>query len=296
MQRNHLYHLFFVLVVLFSVAVGGAREPALRKPEPLPLVSQKVNQSEKTALTASIETALTASAPLPPPEISAASALVKSLFSKEAVFNSHPNKQWPAASLTKLMTAVVALDRIPPQSQIPMSYKAVATEGAAGNFIVGKNYSRDDVLKSLLVYSSNDAAAALAEFYDHDQDLGGRSGGFVEEMNAKAASLGMYNTRFFDPHGLSPLNQSTANDLERLVHHIFNIRPEIFSWTRIRDGNTHPFVSRENFIGGKTGFLNEAGGNLITLVDDRGRFLVIIVLGSENRAGDTENLYKHYAQ
>lgn len=294
-NKNHLYNLFFTLVVLFAVIFGGIREPESKKiePTPLPLVQSKTVSAEKTTLTASLETNFIV--PTPPPEISADSALVKELFAKEAIFDFNPNKQWSAASLTKLMTAVVTLDKIAFGEKVYVSKKAIDTEGPAGYLIPGY-YDRDYLLKAMLVYSSNDAAAALAEYYDKSEEAGGQAGSFVEEMNTKAASLGMYNTRYFDHHGLSPLNQSTANDLEKLIHHVFNIRPEIFEWTRIQDGNTHPFVKWENFVGGKTGFLDESNGNLITLFNNRGRLLLIIVLGSEDRAKDTEALYKRYTQ
>lgn len=331
MPKNHLRNLLFVLVVLFAVMFGGIREPAPEKTEAVTF-SEPVEQN--TNLTASVEAVVTPAPeeieeetiaatpeggeprpedgrevpeiqettfmlPVAAPGISAASALVKELFRDEPIFDLHPNKEWPTASLAKLMTAVVALDKIPSDSKITVSQEAVATEGVAGYLVIGDSYDRDHLLQALLVYSSNDAAAALAEYYNKSLDADPTNEiqtPFIVEMNRKAASLGMYNTQYFDPHGLSPDNQSTVNDLEKLVHHIFNLRPEIFGWTRIQDGNTHPFVEWENFIGGKTGFLDEANGNLITLFNDRGRLLIILVLGSEDRASDTEVLYNTYSQ
>jgi len=311
MKKNHQINLLFTLVVLFAVMFGGIREPAPEKPE----VAHLEPVEEVVNLTASVESMITeeeepveiqeAKFMIPPPPlamppaISAASALVKELFKNELLFDLHPNKEWPTASLAKLMTAVVSLDKIPSDSKISISYEAVATEGVAGYLVIGENYNRDKLLEALLIYSSNDAAAALAEHYNNTLEADPTNevqNPFVIEMNRKALSLGMYNTKFVDPHGLSPDNQSTANDLEKLVHHIFNLRPEIFAWTRIRDGNTHPFATWDNFVGGKTGFLDEANGNLITLFNDNGRPLIIIVLGSEDRAKDTENLYFQHIQ
>lgn len=293
-MSHRIQSIIFTLIVLLAVLWGGARES--------PPVRQLMDGSAEKILEQKSETAnLTASADLvyefviPPPPISAAAALVKNLFGSTPLFVRNPHQQWPAASLTKLMTAVVAADKIPADAEIIASSGAIAAEGAAGNFAVGGRYRLEEILKALLVYSSNDAAAMLAEYYD--RQVGG-IGSFVEEMNRKAVSLGMYSTRYFDPHGLSPLNQSTAGDLEKLAHHIFNLRPEIFTITREREGNTHPFANFDNFLGGKTGFIDEANGNLVSLfnssVDGQVGPLLIIVLGSEDRMKDTEELYRRY--
>lgn len=296
--------IIFTLIVLAAALWGGAREgspaPAALSESVPTASSEPIGDSETANLMASVDSVDSVAVyefaiPLPP--ISAATASVKYLFEPAPLFTRNIHQQWPIASLTKLMTAVVAEDKIPADAEIIASGEAVATEGAAGNFAVGGRYRPEEVLKALLVYSSNDAAAMLAEHYDRQT---GEAGSFVEEMNQKAVSLGMYSTRYFDPHGLSPLNQSTAGDLGKLVHHIFNLRPEIFAVTRERDGNTHPFVNFDNFLGGKTGFIDEANGNLISLFNppagEKSGPLLIIVLGSEDRARDTEELYQRYAK
>ena len=113
-------------------------------------------------------------------------------------------------------------------------------------------------------------------------------------MNLKASELQMRSTRFFDPSGLSPLNQSTLENLEKLISYIYNRHPKIFSITSEKEGNIHPFSNQENFIGGKTGFIDEANGNLISLFNYQGRPLLIIVLGSEDRYLDTLALYNRF--
>ncbi len=283
MSQDKINSLIFMLVVLFSVLVGGVRRGG---PDEIALESR----TEKTALTAAASNAITETVapPVAPPAISAAAAVVKDLYNLEPIYALNPAQQWPVASITKLMTAAVAMDKMPAEERITVSQAAVATEGGAGNLIVGQSYSRDELLSVLLVVSSNDAAAALAEHHGQEN--------FIEAMNERAVALGMYNTRFFDPTGLSPLNQSMAGDLEKLVKYIFHVRPEIFALTRQKEGNIHPFVGRENFIGGKTGFIDEASGNLISLFNHNGRPLLIIVLGSEDRAKDTELLYNVFAQ
>jgi D-alanyl-D-alanine carboxypeptidase len=206
--------------------------------------------------------------------------------------------RWPVASLTKLMTALVVIEKTDLNSEITMSDNAVNQDGAIGDFKAGEKYKAEDLLKAALVLSSNDAATALAETLRIDN--------FVSEMNKKALELGMESTKFVDPTGLSYLNQSTANDLAKLVNYIYFDRPEILkittekkiSITELNSGKAKSFYSINefagelNFIGGKTGFINESRGNLISVFkDDSGRGpILIIVLGSDDRFGDTKIL------
>lgn len=284
-DRNKIYSLALTLIVLVFALAG--RVPSGSSDE----VVYDSRPVEATSLTASIKETITVPDQpdaLPPPSISAISALVTYINSNDALFSLNPNQQWPVASLTKLMAAVVATENISGESRIKVSVEAVATEGVAGSLEAGRSYARDELLRALLKVSSNDAAAALAEYTG--------TGEFVRQMNGRAISIGMYNTRYFDPHGLSALNQSMASDLRKLAVYIFNKHPDIFSITREKNGNSHPFAGKDNFIGGKTGFIDEASGNLVSLFNYQGRPLLIIVLGSEDRAADTEILYKHFAQ
>ncbi len=291
-DQNKVYSLVFSLVVLVSVLIGNARRGSsdevvyTDRPEQTSIVaSAQVRQLAEIAPVVG-KPAGEASLPETPPAITASSAAVLYIDNNETLFSNNPNQQWPVASLTKLMTAVIAAETINEHGSIRVSQRAVDTEGAAGNLVAGKIYSRDELLHALLKVSSNDAAEALAEY-------GGREE-FIEMMNQKAVSLGMYNTRYFDPSGLSALNQSMASDLEKLVIYIFNHHPDIFAITREREGNIHPFAKQENFIGGKTGFIDEASGNLISLFRYQNRPLLIIVLGSDDRAKDTKLLYDRF--
>jgi len=209
---------------------------------------------------------------------------------------------WPVASLTKLMTALVAIEKIDLNTEIKLSEKVVEVEaeGIIRNFKADEIYKASDLLKAMLVVSSNGAAEALAESYGEQN--------FISAMNQKAAELGMNDTKYFDSTGLNSQNQSTANDLAKLVNYIyFNFNhPEILnitqqktiSITELNSGQTksfnsmNEFAGQPNFLGGKTGFIDESKGNLISLFQDpdgRGPIL-IIVLGSEDRFGDTRKL------
>lgn len=229
------------------------------------------------------------------------SAIAVGVFSldgeKQYVLNSE--KKWPVASLTKLMTALVVSDGLPDSKRVVIKKDHVdLTDGAAyGSVIVDEEYTVSDLKKALLLVSSNVAAEALAHEY-------GR-GKFIELMNEYASQIGMENTYFADPTGLSVRNQSTIGDMAKLVLFIYKNEPEIFKITKQANGiiydwrtgsirslsNINKFVDRSDFIGGKTGTTPESVGNLISVfstgsLDGR----IIVVLGSEDRFEETKNL------
>ncbi len=280
-HRHNLISLLLVAIVLVGSWVASDRgrlatpESVVQSPE-----SEVVNQ--QTALVLDSINPVTL-----PPSVSAVAALVKDLSNGAELFTSAPEKQWSLASLVKLMTAVVAIENLADDQLLTVSRSAVATEGAAGFLVAGKKYSLAELLRSMLVFSSNDAAVVVAENYGKDQ--------FIVKMNSKAVELGMKNTRFFDPSGLSALNQSTAEDLALLMRYIFRDRPQILAITREAiDGATHPFAGQPDFMGGKTGFIDEAGGNLISLFNYQGRPMLIIILGSSQREADTKILHEWF--
>jgi D-alanyl-D-alanine endopeptidase (penicillin-binding protein 7) len=295
MRSNNLNNLLFALVVLMAVLFGGIKEESKEE-------RTFESRTEATSVLANPKIASSVHTIVLPTNISAVAALVKKLSLAEPLFSLNENYQWPIASITKLMTAVVASENIPPDAKIKFSAMAIAAEGDAGNFLVDGVYELSEVLGALLKASSNDAGVALAEHYDinHKQrepiTNDTNEGWFVEAMNRKAKQLKTKNTRFFDPTGLSPLNQSALEDLEKLVIYIYQNHPEIFSTTREKEGNTHPFAGWPDFIGGKTGFIDEANGNLISLFNHEGQPLLIIVLGSEDRYSDTLQLYNRFTQ
>lgn len=264
------------------------------------------------------------SAPAPvvhePLVVSAAGAYAQDLLNQTEFVAHNAAARWPIASITKLMTAVVAFEKIGAHKIVTMTATStIGTEGLAGEFSEGEEVSVLDLVKAALVVSSNDAAAALAEFYFTDA--------FVAEMNRKAVSLGMVYTTFHDPIGLSPLNQATATDLAKLARYIFYTHPDIFIMSRqpeiiITDQksgrqrtlrNINLLAGREDFIGGKTGYIDEAaapseqgaplessgkGGNLLSLFEYRGRPFLIVVFGADDRYVETERILKeitHYS-
>jgi D-alanyl-D-alanine carboxypeptidase len=221
----------------------------------------------------------------------AQAVLVSDLDNNTDLISYNINKRWPLASITKLMTAVLAFEEIGGRKEILISETAVAAEGDSGKLKVGELYKIDDLINLMLITSSNDAAAALAEFYAFG------SQNFVKLMNKKAAELGMNQTVFFDPAGLSPLNQSTVNDIQKLMKYIEESHPEILVSTRPTDfkgfKNINPFAGQANFLGGKTGYLEEAKENLASLFSLNEQRILIVVLGAENRLKQTQEIISY---
>ncbi len=222
------------------------------------------------------------------PTIASQAVLVANLGTGEEYFASEPMRRWPIASLTKLMTAGVVTDTLDLDSiTVPI-----------GN----GTYNGTDAFKMMLIASSNDAAEALASVSDRDA--------FIARMNARAAEWGMHDTHFTDPTGLSSTNQSTARDLLVLAQHIRRDYSAIFSTTR-RDRttvrnmttkasetvrSTNLFAGKSEFVGGKTGYIEEAIGNLLSVFSRSGEQIFIVTLGTADRFGETERIYQWFTE
>ncbi len=220
------------------------------------------------------------------------------------LYSFRADKRWPIASITKLMTAVVA-DKLYLSSSstaefeiIKITQEMVATEGNSGGLRAGETFRADDLIKAMMLVSSNDAGAALAMYYGEEA--------FVREMNTLARELGMTDTTFVDSTGLSVQNLSTIEDLRRLAKYVWEEQSYIFNISQRASDTIHDrtsglgkrlvsindFAGREDFLGGKTGSTPEAEGNLLSLFEVPGRAgpVVIIVLGTEDRFGETESI------
>lgn len=228
-----------------------------------------------------------------PISIQASLYLIGDIDSEANITEFNARKRWPIASLTKLMTAAVVLEHIPKDGKIEISDAAIATEGVSGGLTKGEVMTRDDLLRAITMVSSNDAASAVAEHLGREK--------FMALMNSKAVSLGMTNTYFREPTGLSPLNQSTANDLKLLARYIYRSHPEILVLSRLENANItdiktgkvislkniNALVGRADFIGGKTGYTNDSGENLISLFARAQKIVVVIVLDATDRYRET---------
>jgi len=224
--------------------------------------------------------------------------LVSQSGQNSKLFQKNLNYRWPIASVTKLMTAIVTIDNIDLKTQIEITQDVKDAVGEYGNFSVGSKYSTLDMIKSGMVFSSNDATFALSKYLGQDK--------FIQKMNDKAKEIGMSQTSFYEPSGLSYLNQSTIYDLETLLNFIYNKYPSILEFTRQKTvsikeltsgkskiyNNINQFAGRKEFVGGKTGYIDQSGGNLVTLFQKNGKLSFIGVLGSQDRFADVDRLFK----
>lgn len=226
------------------------------------------------------------------PALSSASALVIDQSSGTVLYEKNADAQVPIASITKLMTAMVVLDAIPDLNEtLTIGYDEVElTKGNRSRLGVGTQLSREEMLRLALMASENRAAAVLSRYYP-----GGRER-FIAAMNRKAAALGLRDTHFEDPTGLTAENVSSARDLTKLVAaaHRYPLIRE-FSTTpdyQVNVGgriqafhNTNRLVKNEDWEIGlsKTGFINEAGKCLVMQAWFNNKPLIIILLDSWGR-------------
>lgn len=216
------------------------------------------------------------------------------------VYSKNPDRRIPPASLTKLLTAYVALDYIEDNqlsldSYVSIDGQALASSMPADASRVGIQNSWElnyrDLLRATLIVSGNDASYALAfSTYGYER--------FIEEMNATAADLGMTDSSFVEPSGYSELNVTTAQDMALLIDNYvlrFSQTLEEFSasetLTLSRVSSDQLFRSRnrnglvlddERFVGLKTGFINESGYHLAARAHlDNGMVLNTLVMGIE---------------
>lgn len=231
-----------------------------------------------------------------------ASALVLDQSSGQALVEKQPDVVTPIASISKLMTAMVVLDaKLDLQEVISIGDEDVDTlKGTRSRLPVGTTMTRETAMLLALMSSENRAAHALGRHYP------GGMAAFVQAMNRKAQALGMYNSRFDEPTGLSSNNVSTAHDLARMVTAAARY-PEIRQYSttaearvdlngRLRDfHNTNALVRSDNWEIGvsKTGYISEAGRCLVMQARVADKPVVIVLLdsnGKMTRVGDANRI------
>ena len=228
------------------------------------------------------------------PRLHSTHAMVVDAATQEVLLDKDGETAAPIASVTKLLTAMVALDANPDLGEtLSVTNSDVDTiKHSRSRVSVGTELSREDMLHLALMSSENRAASALSRHY-----AGGQSA-FVSAMNAKARSLGMTGTRVEDPTGLSPNNQASARDLVRMVLAAEQYRPikqfTTASSYKISFGqkmmaykNTNPLVGRREWDIGlsKTGYTKEAGRCIVMKLAAAGKNFVVVLLGSESASG-----------
>lgn len=237
-----------------------------------------------------------------PLDLKSSVALVVDQDTKEVLLSKNDHAVLPIASLTKLMTGLLVSEaKLPMDEHITITQDDVDTEKHSSSRLrVGATLTRGEMMHLALMSSENRAAHALGRTYP------GGLQAFVRQMNAKAKLLGMTDTRYVEPTGLSSSNQSSAHDLAVLVN-VAHADPllrelstspgfEVAVGNRtLQFNNTNRLVKSDNWDIGlqKTGYISEAGRCLVMQTQVAGRKLIMVFLdsaGKFSRLGDAERV------
>lgn len=269
-------------------------------------------QIQKTIKTAPRETLPVKKQEAKEIEISAKSVLVFDFKQDFFLYEKNTHEQRPIASLTKLVTAAIALDYSKLDEVVSISKNAVNVEGNSGFLKEKELLTIYDLLAAALLESSNDAAYALAEYTGNklipNQETSSASvKTFVRAMNQKFSDLGLVNSNFTDPSGLEDSKSfSTAYDFANFIKYLRNNPNYDVIWEVLKlktyetrsNIASHEFKSTNSLldkldgvIGGKTGYTDNALGNLLlVLAGPNNTEIIYLVMGSDDRFGEMRKL------
>lgn len=269
------------------------------------------NQPDLTILKAQINQESATSHPVCSLEkISAESFLIIKVNEQKetlTLLSRKPNDQLPIASITKLMTYLVANEFYKNEQHVVVPIEAVQQANTINALSVGDILKVKELIPIMLIESSNDAAFALTKVIGEE--------GFLDLMNFKAKELGLINTYFYNSTGVDPearnmpqdqINYSTANDIAKLTLHLIYNQPDFLKivskkeYPLYKEGkmvsilkNTNELIGEmPNIIGGKTGTTDRAGQCLMVVAKsaDNTGYIVGVVLNSKNRFSDMKTL------
>jgi D-alanyl-D-alanine carboxypeptidase (penicillin-binding protein 5/6) len=241
-----------------------------------------------------------------PPWFTARGVIVIDRLSGTVLYEKNADAQLLPASTTKMMTALVALDQYSPADLVTVT-NGNESIGHKAELSPGEIYTVEDLLYALLLDSGNDAAVTLAQHHPQGYTA------FIEQMNAKAQSLGFKNTHFTNASGIeSPYHYASARDLVNLatvllenplLAKIVDTRTKNITDLKYKHShllnNTNELLGKIPGVQGvKTGWTELAGDCLVTLVDRENHPIIMVLLGSTDRFGETAKLiewiYQNY--
>ena len=227
------------------------------------------------------------------PELKVESAIsikISKTGREKTLLTDNSKRAMPIASLTKLMTALIVLEKTSLSEVTIVSQTAASKNDVPvhGNLKSGEPLSVEQLLDLMLIYSSNDAAFALSEVIGEEE--------FIEKMNGKAEFLGLKDTYFTNSTGLDPKdpeeipNYSTVRDLYTLSKYILENHPLIFDISLKKgpypttNGVSDLFLPyNQKLVGGKTGYTKKAGGcMLVVFENEKGNYFINIILGTNS--------------
>ena len=226
------------------------------------------------------------------------SIIVKDLNSKQTIFAKDANQAVRPASLTKIMTAILAIESGKMNSVVTITPEMKKVEPTILNFKVGEKFYLKDLVSAALIKSANDAATAIAIYLGN-----GDKEKFVGMMNWKAKKLGMTNTNFENPCGFDSKNhKTTANDLLKLTEYAiknttFNsiVKKNAYAFSAINTKRlykvhtSNKMLDRDKYvIGVKTGYTNQAGPCLIARAKKDNKDILLVMLNAQNRWENTK--------
>lgn len=236
------------------------------------------------------------------PQVQARAAVLMDAETGQVLFAKNAHKPLPPASITKVMTALVVLERCDLDAVVKASPRAVNTKPSSMNLRVGEAVKVRDLLYALMLRSANDAAVALAEHTTGSVEA------FAQLMNENAKELGAKRTHFVNPHGLhDPRHLSTAYDLACITRHAMEnetfrtiVKTPYYIVERSINQDDLWMVNKMKFLqqyadaeGVKTGYTNPAGFCFAGAASRNGRRLITVVLNSPQREADTIALMEH---
>lgn len=298
MRRNVRYALSLLAVLVLTVFLCEVAlvTPKIPDTDVLPLgkmLNMGVKESEKFTLLKDSEIENQIS-------VSAKSAILCTP-SGIILYEKRADTPLPMASITKLMTAVVALENIEDlKTEVVVSPLAAGVEGSSVYLKAGEKVTYEMLVYSAMLESANDATLALAIALMGDEES------FVAEMNRKAEELGMESTSFKNPHGLSADGHyTTARDYARLMSYALEsetfckiigtkkmVVPSIDgSMTRVLTNHNRLLMTYKGMIGGKTGFTKASGRTLVTAANRDGVTLICVTINASDDWNDHTNLF-----
>ena len=238
----------------------------------------------------------------PEPSVSAASAILIDASNGNVLSSKSPDKRMPMASTTKIMTALVALENCDVSAVVEIPQGAVGIEGSSVYLYAGEKLTMEDLLYAMLLESANDAAAAIAI------EVGGSIEGFADMMNEKAASLGLKDTHFTNPHGLDDeAHYTTARELaiiareamknERFAEIVSTYKKTIplndTEGVRLLINHNKLLKSYDGAVGIKTGYTKKSGRCLVSAAERDGLRLICVTLSAPDDWRDHKSLFDY---
>lgn len=292
--------LFFIFFIYFLLAPQAA-EQKHSIVSPVPSFLSILENKEVSSLTffiPSLQNLL--SAKFSKPQVSASSVLVYDLTSEKVLYEKNPKTKLPIASLTKIMTAIVALEHPLKNDEYFVTESDLVGEDSMG-LEAGEVLSLKELLYGLILHSGNDAAEVLAGNFS-----GGRVS-FIKAMNQKAKSLGLLDTHFTNPTGLEGDGNQYSTPFDLVVITTFALEKfPLFSEVvktfnenilatdkhkaYFLENETNLISSYPGVKGVKTGYTPEAGLCLVTYLDYGGHKIIAVMLNSQNRRQEMKDL------